>query len=207
MSKYTAIAGSRITHYEQWANLPASTYAVPSVIPSGTGTQALTADTAIFSPFYLDRAIGLTKVGVLVTSAGGEDKVARIGLYRWDPETRTLGELVKDFGTVDANTTSIQEIATGFTVQAGWYAWAVVSDGTPTLRTFLADNPFVSGAFTISTTTALGVSWYTKASMTDVAETDGFPEDGPSSLTAVTSASEFRAGYLVLCQFNNNPAP
>lgn len=208
MSKYAGLAGSRISHYEQWANLPEATYAVPSVIPSGTGTQALTADTAIISPFYLDRAIGLTEVGVVITTASS-DKVVRIGLYTWDPETRTIGELVKDFGNVDAGSTGLAKIDTAFTVQPGWYAWAVISDSTPTLRTFLADSWWVSGALTVSSTNAAGVSWYTKASLTDVAESEdetAFPET-IESLTAVTSTSDFRAGYLVLARFNNNPAP
>ena len=203
-------ANIKMVPTEQWAQLPANTWAVPSVIPSATSTLLLVTETGYATPFYLDRKIAISAVAALVTSAGTASSKIRIGLYTWDPATRALGTLVKDFGQVDAATTSIQSVAASgasATIEPGWYAWAICTTAAlpATIRTFLAAMAAVAGAYTISTTTALQDIHYTFTATGYAAA--GLPATGPA-VTAVTSATEFRPNHMVLARFSAaNPAP
>jgi hypothetical protein len=172
------------------------------VIPTATATQALTANTAIITPFYLDRTLALTSVGAIVTTAAAS-QVVKLAVYKWNPVTRALGELVKDCGQIATDATGVVMANVQHRLEPGWYAWAVVSGGTPTLRSFSAAMAAVAGAFTVATTNATFTTHYTAA----VTAASAWPTTGPA-VTAVTSTSVLAQLFLAIATFNaSNPAP
>jgi hypothetical protein len=196
----------RFVHRELFSNLPASTYGVLGTIPDATATLALVANTAVVTPFYVDRNIAISQIGTVVTTAGTTGQRVRIALYDWDPITRAAGALIADFGSVLCDATGLAALtpAVARYVASGWYALAIVSDGAPTIRTVLGSSRDFGGTFTVSTTTLVATSHYT------VSVTNGISVGFPATLgalTAVTSTSEFRPTQFAVARYVVNAAP
>ena len=197
MVQINPAVGSLWNPIEQSVNLPASTYNFPGIaVPEATQAIALVAAQGVVTPFFLNRAILPTDLGVVVTVAGTAASKIRIALYDWDHVNRALGSLLKDYGVVAADATGLQALtAQTYGFKNGWYAWVIVSDAAPTVRCAIALTPETAGAFTISTTTILGVTHYTCSLTNPIAS--GYPAVGPA-VTPVTSATEFRQNFFVM---------
>lgn len=191
----------RVNPNEAYFSQGANDWAAFGVSPEATGTLALVAGTAVVTPVFVPSAITIKRIGAVVTVAAAAAEVARLGLYEWDPATKKLGALVKDYGTVLVDATSLRNTANAAdVVKPGWYAWVIVSDGAPTVRTVLGSQGEQAEAFTVSTTNLVATAHYTAAAGF-VAGT-AMPASGADVvLTRVTSTSEFRPTNIVLGQY------
>ena len=196
----------------QWPHLiDANMYAVPGLVPTATETQALTADLLYIFPWFCPLPLAITSAGIVCTSldAGATETVS--ALFNWDQENREVRSLVQ------ANATSFDTSSTGsaglianttdfpLVLEPGWYAWGLVSDGTPTLRLAKGVDPMSQGNFDISTTTLVGTRYYTADGSGMVA--GGITDPGDySDLTEITSASDFTVAQAIVTRFNLNPA-
>jgi hypothetical protein len=171
-------------------------------ILEATGTLALTANTAVVTPTFIPQHTTMSNVGIVVTTAGSAGQVARVAMYEWNPVTKALGNLVADFGTVLVDATGVRSAAAnGLTVRSGWYAFVFVSNGTPTLRTFLAAQNEQSEAFTVSTAGALEATIHYTAATFLATGSAALATGASATLTRVTSGSEGRPNHFVVGQW------
>lgn len=184
------------------ANRGASEWTLWGAAPEGTGTLALVANTTVVTPLFVPQHTTMANVGLLVTTAGAGGVIARVALYEWNPVTRALGALVADFGTITVDATGIRSLAAnGATIRSGWYAWVLVSNGTPTVRTFLAGQAEQSEPFTVTGAGAAEVTaHYTAAAFLSTGA--AAPVSGATAtLTRVVSGTEFRPNGIVVGQW------
>jgi hypothetical protein len=214
MTQYVSPVMRRFDGYpEQWLYPATDEWTVGGgQIGTGTGTQALTANTALVFPVFIDRPLRVMDVGIVVT-AEKSDKSAMVALYEFDPATSKLGKLVFSTealsvgatGLVRARLTQESDGEGGWIdvpdqardiFKAGWYAWAVVSDDAPTVR--LVSVPDIYGGLVKPDTTNLtAINHYSVALTTPIAS--GYPADASDkTLTAVTSTSAFTKNQGVL---------
>lgn len=95
-----------------------------------TNTLVLVADRLYSRPFMVGAQATFTRIGVRI-SAADSGKVIRLGVYRWENGLPT--SLVFDAGTVSAGSTGDAEITISQALAPGVYAFALISDGTPTV--------------------------------------------------------------------------
>ncbi len=102
-------------------------------------TQAVTANRLIATVMVVPRAVTLSQLVVDVTTAAAAGKIARLGIYATGGNLYP-GSLTIDGGTVAVDTTGLKvlQIGGGQKLDKGIYFLAVISDGTPTLRSYQA---------------------------------------------------------------------
>ncbi|WGH22028.1 hydrolase [Gordonia phage MerCougar] len=104
-----------------------------------------------FGRFVAGRACTLVEIGLEVTVAGSAGSLIRFGVYAYDPETGTVGALLVDAGTVEAETVGFKTKAISVPVTVGQHflAGAVIQGNPATRPTFRALNgtdPFITNA-------------------------------------------------------------
>jgi hypothetical protein len=117
--------------------------------PSGGAYQAVSPQNnqLICVPFPNLAAFNIDRVGIHVTIAGSAGADLRLGLYLAPNDgSNTLGNLLHDFGTVDASSTGWKELTVAATVPVGlvWFTTATQGDpGTrPTVAAVTGNSPF-----------------------------------------------------------------
>lgn len=100
---------------------PAFTEGFYIAVPSGPSVASNAGGWRGVAPFWVDREIHLTRIGITVTSGADTGRTVRLGLYA-DSNGRP-GEVVVDAGTVDASTTGYKELVIDVTLTPGRY-WA-----------------------------------------------------------------------------------
>lgn len=107
----------------------------------------IVADTLYALPFILDGTLTVTSMSIRIGVAGVGN--ARLGIYEWTTEG-VPGRLIIDAGTVPINNPGIESKSINLTIPAGKYILALVSDGTPEIRSTdnrtLAMSAFVGSA-------------------------------------------------------------
>ena len=98
-----------------------------------SGTFAIAADTLYAIPFYVGKAVTVTRIGINVTTTGAAAN-ARLGIYQLEDGEPTA--LVLDAGTVSVGTTGEKEATISEALSPGLYMLAVVADGAVTLTGF-----------------------------------------------------------------------
>jgi hypothetical protein len=102
------------------------------------GTSAtLGVGTARLTPFVVPSSVTLSRVGAEVVTAGDAGSKYRLGLYA--DSGGLPGELVADFGTINGDSNTVQEITISQALSPGLY-WMcgvvqVVTTTQPTMRT------------------------------------------------------------------------
>lgn len=203
---------SRISPSAQWPHLlDANQRISPIQTPTGTGTQAMTADRLYIFPLFLPVAMALTEVGTIVT-AGAASSTIRMAILGWDHVNKEVSEVVADLGAGKASEVANQGLVSytsadaslPLTLETGWYAFAMVSGGTPTFRYLKGTDAMVGSAFDVVTTTLVATNYYYATGTGMVA--GGITDPGDySDLTEVTSASDFTVFNAMVFRGNLNP--
>lgn len=109
-------------------------YTVPGTAIGAVSTKALTASRIQYTPFVVDTTITLDQWICETTAAGAGGTVIRAAIYAADINRQPLARLV-DGGTVVADTIAVKTATISITLPPGLYLSAIISDGTPTMRT------------------------------------------------------------------------
>jgi len=114
---------------------------------STSSSAAVVADRLYARPFLVGKTTTFDRIGVEVTTGAASTNV-RLGIYNFVNGLPT--SLVLDAGTIDSASTGVKEITISQSLTAGVYAFAYVSNGTPTLRNCVApghnDSEYFFGA-------------------------------------------------------------
>lgn len=105
----------------------------------GRATASLTANTLYALPLLVARDMTIDRIAIQVTSAGAAGTKARLGIYELGTNLYP-GALLLDAGEVDVDGTGVLAITIDQALTKGIYFTAVVSDGTPQLRSVIADD-------------------------------------------------------------------
>ncbi len=97
------------------STIPGAMFGNPKWLPTlygntGTGlvTQAGTAGRVFLTPFWLARAVIVSRIGCQVTTVGGVGTFLRLGLYRDVEGTPATGALIVDSGNIAADVLGIR---------------------------------------------------------------------------------------------------
>lgn len=200
---------SRLVPSQSWPHLLSSAYSPgPGQIPTGTDTITLTGNTLYIFPFFAPQAVCITDAGFVLT-AGVAASTGRIALFEWDQVNKEVSSLNTDIGsaldTEAADQGLVAWTSQTITIEPGWYAWGLVDSGAVTIRSSKCVDPMLAGNLDVSTTTLVGVNYYTATGTGMVA--GGITDPGAyAQLTEVTSATDYSAYQPVNCRFSINPA-
>jgi len=103
-------------------------YGWPYFTNNNTG-NALVADRLYARPFMVGKTTTFERIGCNILTAAASSSI-RIGIYNFENGLPT--SLVLDAGTVDSSSTGVKEITISQQLTPGAYAFAWVSNGTPT---------------------------------------------------------------------------
>ena len=161
-------------------------YGVPGVQFTGTGTQALTANTVYYQPFEVTAPLTLDFMALEVTTAATASGNLRLGVYAADTNLQPTGAPLFDSGdvTVTSGATGIlSKQSTPVTLQPGVYLTATNTSVALTARTALGGQTFVG--------TAMGSNLFTV--LMSVAQTQGaFPNPGTAWTTRAAATGAAR---------------
>ncbi|AET09760.1 hypothetical protein [Gordonia phage GTE5] len=165
---------------DQWYSMPYS---------SNTTRQASANGESRFGRFVAGRACTLTEIGCEVTVAGTAGAVLRFGIYAYDPVTGTVGSLLVDAGTVEAETVGFKSKVISVPVTAGQHILAgCVVQGNPTtrptLRSMNGTDPFITNNDGASVS-ANGFQNFTNNMTGALAATPGFGRGGTGAMFKV----------------------
>ncbi len=189
---------------------PDDFYGLPSLFAlyDGRGSLTLTQTRMMFCPFYVDRPSELkggfaAQYGASATAGA----VMRAGIFKlgaangnhWD-----IGDRVVDFGTQPADSAGHKDysLATPITLEAGWYAAGIGTDGAGAKLRYMKTlqpglgylSQFGSGAS--SDIRLAGASNYLFSSNADTEIVSGLSAQWPSNpVTDITTSNGF--GYLL----------
>jgi hypothetical protein len=110
---------------------------MPGVEALSATTLAITANVMYYAPILVTTSITIDQLQLVVTVAGAAGKLVRMGIYNADTDWQPTS-LVLDAGTVLVDTTGVKSISISQVLPPGRYITALVSDGTPTLRSLRA---------------------------------------------------------------------
>jgi len=132
----------------------------PTVATTSLTTSGATGNgTMRTTPFYVPRALTLSRITAEVTAAGDAASVVRLGIYA-DDGNGYPGALVLDAGTIPGNVTGAAEIIINQALSPGLYHIATVVQGVtttqPTLRTI---NAVTAPAVSYGTALPGGGTW------------------------------------------------
>lgn len=167
-------------------------YSIPGVQFRGVGTKTLTANRILYMPMQVVTPIVIDQLAIEVTTAGAAGKLARLAIYNadtdWQPTTRVVdaGTVAVDPGAPPTVTTA--SIST--TLAAGRYLLAIISDGTPVLRSFQGGSPL--GLLAALGASPIPFQIFIAGSGTTL------PDPGTAWGTISGSGSNF--DYVVLCR-------
>jgi len=103
-------------------------YGWPYFTNNNTG-NALVADRLYARPFMVGKTTTFERIGCNIITAAASSSI-RLGIYNFENGLPTT--LVLDAGTIDSSTTGVKEITISQQLTPGAYAFAWVSNGTPT---------------------------------------------------------------------------
>jgi hypothetical protein len=165
-------------------------YGLPNVQFTGTGTQALTANTVYYQPFEVTAPITLDFMALEVTGAAAGNGNLRLGIYAADTNLQPTGAPLFDSGdvTVTSGATGIlSKQGTAVTLQPGVYLTATNTSVGFTARTFLGGVSFVPTTIGANVTV-----------LTSVAQTQGaFPTPGTAWTTRASANGPARHTALL----------
>ncbi len=188
---------------------PDNFYGLPSLIAfyNGRGGLTMTQNRMMFSPFYVDRPSELK--GGFVAQYGASSTagaILRAGIFKlglangnhWD-----IGDLVTDFGSQPADNAGHKDyvLATPLTLEAGWYAAAIGTNGASAQVRYLKTlqpgaaylSQYSSGAS--SDIRLAGASNYLFSSNADSEIANGLSAQWPSNpIIDITTSNGY--GYL-----------
>lgn len=166
-------------------------YSIPGVQLRGIATKGLAANRILYMPIIVTTPITLDQLAVEITTAAASGKVARLAIYNadvdWQPTSKVL-----DAGTiaVDPGAPGIVTASIAVTLAAGRYLLAIISDGTPTLRSFQAGAPL--GLLAALGTSAIPFQAFIAGSGTTL------PDPGTAWTTLSGAGASF--DYVVVCR-------
>jgi len=108
---------------------------VPGWAVHSTSGQIVISGRLYYIPIFITATYSYDKMDTEVTVAVA-DKKARLGLYYWS--NGAPGNLILDAGQVDVSSIGNKELDIDLTLTRGYYFLAWVSDGAPTIRSFIA---------------------------------------------------------------------
>lgn len=114
-------------------------WSLPGVYVTGVGARAIVANRLYYFPFQIYKAKTLDQLLLEVTAAGAALTVARMGIYAADLDWQP-GALILDAGAVAVDSTGVKSIALAQALSPGQYLLCVLSNGAPTLRTWLGSH-------------------------------------------------------------------
>lgn len=130
-------------------------YAGATAVNAAPGNNSLR-----LSPFFVPRAVTLTRLGMEIVAVGDAGSTVRLGIYA-DDGTGQPGALLLDAGTIPGDAVAMVEIVINLALPAGQYWVGNVVQGAPVTQPSLRVMNNSLTLVGISTIPAAGTGYYT----------------------------------------------
>lgn len=145
------ISGGALAAVSPYVGLRDNTYYAAPFFSLATANAAISADRIYYIPFKFEKAYAIDEIGFPVTTGAAAGKKARIGIYN-DSGAGTPSTLLTNFSDVELAVDSIADlthaISPDLSLAPGVYWFALVSDGTPTIKVTTSTNMIAAHGYT-----------------------------------------------------------